>query len=280
MNALAQMTLVQRLRNELARGTADLPMLPRSADSVLRIAQRADVDFAEVARVIEGDPPLCARLLAVANSALYARGIAITSVFGAAVRLGAQALRDLLFMSVYSASVFDVPSYRSLVERTFSHGVVVGRTARRMSDGGERPAGRPSAPDPDKDDTAFLAGLLHDLGRARCLKIVAKLGLRPGADELEAALAECHSVAGGALARAWRLPQAIVEACEYHHAPGQRPMARLIAAADEVAKAALEEAGQRELVRRALAAVGVDPSRADLLVAAARFDSEALGLSS
>ena len=171
----------------------------------------------------------------------------------AAVRLGAQATRDVLYQGAYASVFVDTGRYRDLIEAVFEHGVRVGQHARLLA----RELGVDG-------DIAFLAGLLHDIGRARCWKLLARLpgpiGMVEGVDAVD----QTHTTAGAELAAAWNLPDEVVEACRWHHDAGRRTYPRLIAAADAVACLAegrgapdyalvrLLDAGVSEVVSRSL----------------------------
>ncbi len=220
-------TLFEQLERDLARGTSDLPTLPRSVTEALRLARTPGLDFDDVARVAAGDPPLAARVVSVANSALYSRAgmPRIASVRRAAVRLGTQATRDVLYQVAYASMFVDAPRFRDLVEATFQHGVRAARCARLLA----RARGLDT-------DVAFLAGLLHDIGRARCWKLLAQR--RGSIDMTSAAVAvgDLHATAGAELATAWHLPEEVVEACRWHHGPDGRAYPLLVAAADALSR--------------------------------------------
>jgi putative nucleotidyltransferase with HDIG domain len=219
--------LVVQLQRDLARGTSDLPALPRGVAEALRLARTPSIDFDEVERVASSDPPLAARVISVANSAMYARsGMGrLASVRRASVRLGAQATRDVLYQVAYASMFVDAPRFRDLIEATFEHGVRAARTARLLA----KELGLDA-------DLAFLAGLLHDIGRARCWKLLAKSHETFDASTGAAAVEELHASAGAELATAWHLPEEVVESCLWHHAAGNRPYPTLIAAADATAR--------------------------------------------
>jgi putative nucleotidyltransferase with HDIG domain len=246
-------TLLEQLQHDLARGTSDLPTLPRSVTEALRLARKPSLDFNEVANVAAGDPPLAARVVAVANSALYARAgmPRIASVRQAAVRLGIQTTRDVLYQVAYASMFVDAPRFRDLVEATFQHGVRAARTARFLA--AERRL---------DSDVAFLAGLLHDIGRARCWKLLAKVRGAVDTGSAARAVDELHAVAGAELAAAWNLPDGVIEACRWHHDPAGHEHALLIAAADAIAR--LDEGrGNADEARDRLVDAGIPRERLD-----------------
>jgi putative nucleotidyltransferase with HDIG domain len=254
---LDQPTLRDRLSRDLARGMSGLPALPRGVTEAIRLARMPEVDFDELARVASVDPPLAARVVSVANSASYARaGMAkVASVRQAAVRLGTQATRDVLFQVGYTSIFIDVPRFREHVEATFEHGAAVARNARLLAV--ERRL------DPE---AAFLAGLLHDLGRARCWKSLAR---RPEAiadvDGAIAVVDELHAAAGADLASAWRLPDEVVEVCLWHHEPAGRPYPLVVAAADAMVR--LDDSDDAAATARGrLIEAGVPADRVDGLL--------------
>jgi putative nucleotidyltransferase with HDIG domain len=249
--------LLEAIERDMARGTAALPILPKGAREALRLAKKADVDMNEIVEVIEGDPALTARLLAVANSAIYNRGFAMTSVRRAVVRLGLQATRDILFQAVYAAVLYDVPGFRSRVEATFVHGIVTSRVARRLA----QIVGI-------DEDAAFLAGLLHDVGKGRIYKIASKIGRTDSEDrEVHDAVAALHTRSAADLCRAWRLAPEIIEAVGWHHDPKNSKLAQLVAAADVTARRVeLSPRASDEDVDAILAVIGVEADFRDAII--------------
>ncbi|HEY4013976.1 MAG TPA: HDOD domain-containing protein [Polyangiaceae bacterium] len=255
----SQPPLAIQLERDLGRGTSDLPTLPRSVTEALRLARTPGLDFDEVANVAAGDPPLAARVVSVANSALYSRAgmPRIASVRRAAVRLGTQATRDVLYQVAYASMFVDAPRFRDLVEATFQHGVRAARCARLLA--------RERSLD---TDVAFLAGLLHDIGRARCWKLLAQRRGSVDATEAAAAVAELHTAAGAELAAAWHLPDEVIEACRFHHTPDGRPFPLLVMAADALSRL-VEGRETREKATELLVEAGVRVEGIDDLLAQA-----------
>ncbi|NOY92812.1 MAG: HDOD domain-containing protein [Deltaproteobacteria bacterium] len=231
--AVQQLGLMERLGADLARGTADLPVLPAAAMEALRLAQKPEMNFAEVVRGVEVEPPLAARILAHVNSPLYSRGVPIASLQQALARMGVQATRDILYMAVYGSALFDTPRYQARVRRVFDRGVLIGRAARELAG---------SVEDQKLDpDLGFLAGLLHDIGRTRCLKLIAGYAERAPDTEVKTAVEALHARAGAELVTAWRLPPELGEVCLHHLDPEEdQSLARLVQLADLLVRSVAE----------------------------------------
>ena len=270
--------LVERLRRELARGTGDLPVLGPAAQQALVLARRPEIEVRDVVEVAESLAPFAARLMAVANSALYYRGVTISSLPLAVMRLGMQAVRDVIYQSVYSSALFDTPGYRDLVQTVFGHGAITAHVSRALGEQLRVDA-----------DTAFLAGLLHDIGRARCLKLAARFAKSDVDRRIAlAAIDELHGSAGAELASAWKLPDPVIEACARHHHP--RPddrWAGLVHVADRIAHA-VEKASDESVdvmaadlavsdAEAALASLGIDPFELDRIADMALSKAKAEG---
>lgn len=254
---LAAGELRELVHAQVASRTADLPVLPAAAMEALRLVRSPRMHTDALLAVVEQDPPLAARILAVANSSFYVRGAPVLSLRQAVVRLGLHALRDVIYMAIYANTVFDSPGLVDAVRESFDHSVLTARIAQRI------------APLTGLDaETSFLAGLLHDVGRARCLKVLAKLPQARSADpdHVYEVVTSLHEEAGATLARAWNLPDEVVDACAHHHAPTS-DLARLVCAADRAAHA-LETPPRAtdEEAEAAIVALGVEPAEAGELL--------------
>jgi diguanylate cyclase (GGDEF)-like protein/putative nucleotidyltransferase with HDIG domain len=198
------------LLRELASERAGLPLLPQAAAEALRLAEDPRTSMAHIARLVERDPPLAARFIAIASSAAYSRGPRAATMQVALVRIGLATSRDLLLQVVYERSNRELSKYQAEVARSFDHSVQTGIAARAVA----------------KEmrityDNAYLCGLLHDIGEARIYRILAKLPASPSSGPFLRALVDAHHMRAGAdVALAWKLPRDIVDVCTHHHSPG------------------------------------------------------------
>ncbi len=220
-----EMELVRRLR----AGRTSLPLLPHVAAVALGLANDNDASVLELAELVDGDPPIAARFLSVANSAAYWRGFSASSTQAAIVRLGLAATRDLLFQVVYASSSKGLKRFQQAVQRSFSRSVTAGIATREIARELKQPY-----------EYAYMAGLLHDIGEARVYRILAALPEPPTDQALvEDLVSRYHTTAGAEIAMAWRLPSDIVDVCAAHHDEdaADKPHIRLVMLADAVVSA-------------------------------------------
>lgn len=217
-----EVELVRQLRT----GRAALPVLPEVAESALRLANDPEARIAELARLVDTDPPIAARFMSVANSVAYWRGMLTSSTQSAIVRLGLANTRDLLFQVVYSASASGLKKFQAAVHQSFRRSVIAAIAASTVA----RELGLPR-------DYDYMCGLLHNIGESRVYRILDGLSIPSDAGlEVKRLVKKYHCVAGAEIAMAWKLPTEIVDACAAHHDPGaiDNPNVRLVMIADQL----------------------------------------------
>ena len=216
--------LERELLKRLESGRTALPMLPQVAALALRLAGDRNANVSELASLVETDPPIAARFLSIANSAIYWRGIQVLSTQTAIVRLGLARTRDLLFQIVYANATVGLKRFQTEVRGSFERSVRSAQAARITSS----VLGAPMQMD-------YMCGLLHDIGEARVYRILDEIPAAGGQrEEVLRLVKKHHCRAGAEIAMAWRLPGDIVDACAAHHdeaAVGSGPV-RLVMIAD------------------------------------------------
>jgi HD-like signal output (HDOD) protein len=201
--------IVERLRATLAAPDYRPPMLPQVALDLLQLVRDPAVDFARVRQLVQSEPLIAAKVLQLAQSAAHARGTPITSLDDAITRLGLRALMDLFLQASMSMRVFRAKGYERPMAELRRHAVVVGSAARSVC----RVIGFP-------DEYAFLCGLLHDVGIAAAILILAEeQKRRPRLDfeTLVPGLLHVHEEASFTVGRLWELPSDIQLVLRHHH---------------------------------------------------------------
>jgi len=218
-----------QLLMELHGGRAQLPVLPDVAQQVMRLAEDPRTSSDTVAKLVEQSPPHAARVLALSNSAMYAGSSKVATLKQAVTRLGLAATRDLLLQIAYESAIAGMKRYVPTLERVYKRSVIAGV--------GGRIAGKELGLVPDY---GYLIGLLHDIGEAHVIRLLADQP-GPSLDESELmALAGRHHQRGGAqVLRAWKIPEEIVTVAMEHHSSGPPRTAplRLARITDAIASA-------------------------------------------
>ena len=176
--------------------------------------------FKEIAKVIETDQAIAARVLKVANSAYYGLSGMVNSIHQASVVLGYQTLEQVITM-VSSSSLLgkQLKGYGLQAGALWRHSLAVALGSRLIA--------QKRAPSLEGD--AFSVGLIHDAGKlALDPHIVQKKEeiqdfLQHNANSfLEAerrVLGFDHTEIAFDLCHKWKLPESHAEAMRFHHTP-------------------------------------------------------------
>jgi HD-like signal output (HDOD) protein/CheY-like chemotaxis protein len=190
----------------------DLPVLPRVYQEFTAAIDDPNAAIGDIVKIVEQDVALSARCLQVANSAYFGLRRRVETLGQAVTYLGISTLRAM----VLSSAVFS--SYRAggrpthaELEQLERHSVLVANIARQIPD------------DDAQRQQAFMAGMLHDIGRL----VLATLDADPLASMNQARPADrelitvegAHAGVGAYLIGIWGLPLPIVEAVAFHHQP-------------------------------------------------------------
>ena len=194
----------------IEKGTLALPSMPLAVARCMALLRENDFSLRQAAQVIEKDPLLAARVLSVSNSATFGGLAQLKSVVQAATRLGAESLRIVLFEVMASHVFMSVdPVIRQVCQTLWKHSRAVASTSRHL-------ALMVDAGDPGE---AYLAGLLHDIGKPIIASLVVRAENRlPGtrtdvgidSDTWMAIVQADHRPVGVALAEKWMLPETVV----------------------------------------------------------------------
>jgi putative nucleotidyltransferase with HDIG domain len=218
--ALRSQLANKELRHLISKLDA-IPGLPATYGRVSELLRDPDASVQEVGRVIGEDVGMTVKILQLVNSAFYGLTRQVTSAEEAAVYLGIDTLRTLvLTFGVFASFEADhIPP--EAVEALYRHSLNTGTLAKAIAER-ERFA-------KDQVEEAFMAGMLHDLGKLVMVHNMPKSYgrlLRATVDRnLPIHLAETeifgatHEQIGAYLIRLWGLPDAIAEAVALHHSP-------------------------------------------------------------
>jgi HD-like signal output (HDOD) protein len=229
-----------RLQKNVLGLVGNMPTLPDTAARAMTQANDPDVNFSELARLIEGDVALAAGLLRMANSVFYSGGTPATKVHQAVVRLGRFQCRNLIISISMKSLIWNMAgSEREKCEALWGHGQTTGQLCHHMN----------RAFRIVHDGAEFAAGLLHDLGRILILladpdlfALADPMDFReePGLLERErSAIGIDHCALGGWFGEHSQLPESVIDVMRCHHEreSSEQPnnLVSLVAAADHMA---------------------------------------------
>lgn len=198
----------------------DLPTLPRTVLRITEMVNDPRASARDLARIITDDQVLTARLLKLVNSSFYGFPQRVSTVTGAIVLIGFDAIRNLLL----TTSVFDLFPSRTSRDRRhqealWDHSLGCAIGAKAIGEVLRY----------EKLEELFVAGLLHDIGKIVAMTLLpeafARITQRAIQDRLLIATAEAealgctHADIGRLLAQRWNLPAKLITLIERHHDP-------------------------------------------------------------
>ena len=222
----AMMTYLQvTSRADVSRVIDRLPVFPRASREVVRQVSKSDVGPREMEAVASMDPVLAGRLIQTANSAYYSPRSPIGTIFHAVSYIGTETARRVLLAAAIRGN-FSSP----LAHQLWNHSLDVAQNAELLAMHASVKV------DPSQ---AFLAGLIHDIGRLAfaIMPVAFQERFQRLTDggcppvEVEMCLSgRCHGEVGAETLTQWKFPPEIIEAVRWHHRPERStsPLASLL----------------------------------------------------
>jgi HD-like signal output (HDOD) protein/ActR/RegA family two-component response regulator len=137
-----------------------LGSLPGPPEMFLKLEKMLESPFStldDVAGLVEQDPSVTAKLLQIVNSAQFGLRRKVISAVDAVQLVGLEAVRGLVLGLQAFAGYQNQPNKKAPPAELWEHSLKVALTARRIAQGQGFPQ--------HSCERAFLAGLLHDVGR-------------------------------------------------------------------------------------------------------------------
>lgn len=189
------------------------PMVPALAVEIAMLASDPDISAIKLTQAVSKDPILAVNVIRLANSAWSASATTITSLNEAVVRVGTRAVRQLVTAACLTAKLRNPKTYGANARLLVDHAIGTAYLAWMVADRADA--------DPD---AAFLAGLLHDIGKFVILKLANDDHPAPptmGQQRLWACITARHAHVGGRALARWRLAEPLQMAVTWHHEPAQ-----------------------------------------------------------
>ena len=220
----------------------NLPSLPQVLLKLIETCDKDNIHLSELSQIISKDPSISSRVLTLVNSAYFGITNTFSNLDQAVVYLGADTIKNISI----TASIEQVFSKlrgndRVAMSRFWWDSFTTATYAKRLA----RQTAYANV------EEAYLAGLLHDLGKlllwmnfAQQCKTVQEMvteGMDPCTAE-EEQIGITHCEAGAWLIRQWKLNSFIADTILYHHASleqikGAFPLVKLVYLAGECCQA-------------------------------------------
>jgi len=221
--------LFKILENEHLRkiinGIGTLPPMPETYFKLEKALLRDDFSLKIVSQIINEDSVMAAKVLQLVNSAFFGLPTNISDVDAAVNYLGANTIKSLiLYVNVFSTFENNT-RIQDLLKEIWVHSLKVATDSKKII--------LKFSKNPGGANTAYTAGLLHDIGKIIVLnneEYRNDIFERKNKNNLTYDTAEyqvlqtSHAEIGGYILSLWGLPEIIVEAVLFHHSVQRNPV--------------------------------------------------------
>lgn len=198
--------LIERINND----ELDLPLLPEVANRVIQLTNDPESDAQQLAQLIQSDQALASHVMKIANSALYSPNSAMVSLQQAIARIGFRGITDIALSATINAKLFKVPGFEQEVQHLFHYALGTGLWAKEIARACRKNV-----------EAAFLAGLLHNIGKPACIHTLLELAksahVEVKKDEIKQLTGELHHTFASSVVKAWNMPKTVCTVIEYFH---------------------------------------------------------------
>ncbi len=209
-----------RMLDKVMATIGDLPATPAIIATLMNMTSDINTDINKITKAIMADQSLTAKVLKMSNSSFYGRSREVKTLKEAIMILGFMTLHSLVIatatQTLYQKTIDD-----GITGKLWEHGFATAIASRLLA---------PAAGFPYMEE-AFVAGLLHDIGKLVLAQkmpkdyreIVETVEAERGSfsDAELAAFGFTHSQVGSLLLQKWSFPQELIDAVEQHHQPAE-----------------------------------------------------------
>jgi putative nucleotidyltransferase with HDIG domain len=207
--------LVDIIQQHLASEQLQLPVFPPLAAELQQMLTQEDCNINHVAAKIMEDQALASHLLRLANSAFFSGLSKVATVKDAIMRLGIKQVTNLVLLVTQGRQYRTTSKLMGLYSKSlWQHAVGCALGTKWLA---ERLGHKHLAQE------AFLAGLLHDVGKLFLLQVLDDL---QGSGEYNLSLSKVtvlevmsnlHAEHGARLLQQWNLPELYCDVARQHH---------------------------------------------------------------
>ena len=187
----------------------DVPMLPEVANKALILSQDPESDASAMAKLVQSEQSLAGHVMRIANSVAYTPLTNLVSLQQAVARLGMGIISEIALSASIGAKLFKTPGYEQHIAAQWQHALATGLWAKEVA--------RQTR---SNVEVAFLAGLLHSIGRPASLQTILNLAKQQNVslshDEILALEDRYQHQTSSMVANNWEMPTLVIAAIEHY----------------------------------------------------------------
>lgn len=206
----------QIIRDRLAAGKIEVPVLPQVASQVLQLTTDVQADASKLSELIHKDQSLAGHILQIANSVAYCGRVSIVSLQQAIARLGMNLIGEIAFAACVRNRVFNLPDHQDVMRDLWHQSIASGAYAKEIARLLRRNV-----------EGAFLCGLLHNVGKPIVLQSIADVESDErvilSTENVISLIDTYHAEFGRLIAASWELPDVVRESIQHWSDYDQAP---------------------------------------------------------
>ena len=187
----------------LPKSLSELPVLPEISQRVMKELREPEMSMQDLAEIIRQDQAIAIKILQLANSAMYGGLQEIRDLNAACARLGTRTIANAV-QAVANGNLYITgnQTFREHMQQLWRHALASAHCSYEIANVLAEP----------RADELFVAGLIHDIGRAVLLDVVANqyrgvlADLRNSPDLLEEVFESYSPLVGLNVVIKWNLP--------------------------------------------------------------------------
>jgi len=208
------------LKAKIIQSIKDLPPMPQVVVRIQHLLADLNSDTKQIAKMIESDQAIAAKVLKMANSAFYGMSGKISSIHQASLLLGYQTLGEIVTMAgAADLLAGKMPGYGYDAQELWKHSLSVAFASKLIA----------AIKNKDLIYEAHTAGLIHDVGKIildgyimeRKHEIAAYMDREEKTflDAERCFFGFDHAEIAAEICRSWKIPENITLAIGCHHQP-------------------------------------------------------------
>lgn len=213
--------LMEKTEDQIKQHIDSFPVLPVTVARLFKVTGDPESSARDVMEAILPDQSLCLTILKIANSVLFGRPKKVDSLALAVTVLGFNEVERIALTKAIVNSFSKLgEQHKQYIDKHWTHSFVCAMCAKIIARDLQI-----------SSDTAFMGGLLHDIGKLVMLETfyddyqVDNWMLNYSSEELLGDELEMfsftHDQIGGQLLQQWFFPDSLVTAVAHHHQPNE-----------------------------------------------------------